>query len=368
MVYAGNQVAFETDSNNTTLSTIYTWGPGIDHLLGIKVGSTAYTVVTDPLGSVRALVRRSDGAWMGRLLYDPYGQLVDSAGPQPALRTRWTGREWDAETGFYFHRTRYYDPTVGRFVQEDQIGYAGSSNLYAYVNGDVLQARDADGLEKEWVDAGGFIPGCVGGSALLGDGSIVAGGCEGAGGRLAALGAWGARTAAIAEGILSIRSTVATFTGTPTQVAEMIRAWEDIARALELALREMGRHPETRFMLNIMTGGAGSRFSVTFVAGNAPGFGMTGANNTADETTITVDLDAIHAAAGYTTTATIMAHEFGHAYYNWWTGDAPDNWVVGNAQALGFENAYRRAVGYNLRPDHGPCHVPLWGGGACKFF
>ena len=125
MVYAGNQVAFETDSNNTSLSTIYTWGPGVDHLLGVKVGSTACTVVTDPLGSVRALVRRTNGAWMGRLMYDPYGKLVDSAGPQPALRYRWTGRETDAETGFYFHRTRYYDPTVGRFVQEDQIGYAG---------------------------------------------------------------------------------------------------------------------------------------------------------------------------------------------------------------------------------------------------
>ncbi|HMU61151.1 MAG TPA: RHS repeat-associated core domain-containing protein [Gemmatimonadales bacterium] len=190
MVYAGNQVGFETDSTNTSLSTIYTWGPGIDHLIGVKVGTTAYTVVTDPLGSVRALVRRSDGAWIGRMLYDPYGQLVDSAGPQPALRYRWTGREWDAETGFYFHRTRYYDPTVGRFVQEDQIGYAGSSNLYAYVNGDVLQARDSDGLEKEWVDASGFIPGCMGGSAVMGDGSIVAGACDGAGGRLAALGAW----------------------------------------------------------------------------------------------------------------------------------------------------------------------------------
>ncbi len=145
MVYAGNQVAFETDSNNTALATIYTWGPGVDNLVAVQVGGTQYTVVTDALGSVRALVRRSDGAGMGRLRYDPYGQLIDSAGPQPVLRYRWTGREWDAETGFYFHRSRYYDPGVGRFVQEDQIGYAGGGNLYAYVNGNVLQARDPGG-------------------------------------------------------------------------------------------------------------------------------------------------------------------------------------------------------------------------------
>ncbi|MBK9067356.1 MAG: hypothetical protein IPL76_10845 [Gemmatimonadetes bacterium] len=34
------------------------------------------------------------------------------------LRYRWTGREWDAETGWYFHRARYYDPGQRRFVQE----------------------------------------------------------------------------------------------------------------------------------------------------------------------------------------------------------------------------------------------------------
>ena len=135
-----------------------------------------------------------------------------------------------------------------------------------------------------------------------------------------------------------------------------------------LALRAWGRNSEMSFMLKIMTGGAGSTFFVTFSAGNAQGFGETGANNTSEETTLTLDLNAIHAAAGYATTATIMAHEFGHAYYNWWTGNAPDNWAVGNAQALGFENAYRRAVGYNTRTDHGPCKVPLRGGGACKFF
>lgn len=125
---------------------MYTWGPGVDNLMGLKVGTTAYTTVTDPLGSVRAIVRRSDGAWVGRLLYEPYGQLLDSAGPQPPLRYHWTGREWDAETGLYFHRSRYYDPAVGRFVQMDRAGYAGGNNPHAYVRGNVLQVRDPSGL------------------------------------------------------------------------------------------------------------------------------------------------------------------------------------------------------------------------------
>ena len=148
MSYAGSQVAFETDSAGA-LQTQYTWGPGTDQLVSLRApDGTHYVAVTDVLGSVRALVKR-DGTWAGRLRYDPYGTLVDSAGPQPALRYRWTGREWDAETGFYFHRTRSYDPQAQRFVQEDAIGYAGGANLYAYVGGDVLEARDTDGLIKD---------------------------------------------------------------------------------------------------------------------------------------------------------------------------------------------------------------------------
>ncbi len=210
MVYAGNQVAFETDSNNTSLATIYTWGPGVDNLVAVQVGATQYTVVTDALGSVRALVRRSDGAGMGRLRYDPYGQLIDSAGPQPVLRYRWTGREWDAETGFYFHRSRYYDPGVGRFVQEDQIGYAGGGNLYAYVNGDVLQARDPDGLTKDatWAYLG-WDAMCLGVDLCFGGGGevpLLTGGATYGQRGAAALMAWAAGSSIRYDAWVAIRT------------------------------------------------------------------------------------------------------------------------------------------------------------------
>lgn len=32
---------------------------------------------------------------------------------------------------------RYYDPTEGRFLNRDPIGYAGGMNLYAYCGGSV---------------------------------------------------------------------------------------------------------------------------------------------------------------------------------------------------------------------------------------
>ena len=146
-VYRGGNVAFEADSMGTRKFS-YTWGPGADNLVGIRDDSlnAQYYTVQDKLGSIRGLVKR-DGTWVLSMVYRPWGRVLDSAGTQHGmLRYRWTGREFDAETGLYFHRTRYYSPAARRFVQEDPIGYGGGSNLYAYVDGMVLEGTDPDGL------------------------------------------------------------------------------------------------------------------------------------------------------------------------------------------------------------------------------
>jgi RHS repeat-associated protein len=160
-VYAGDHVAYETDEAGT-IGRTYLWGVGTDHLVGVReANGTYYVAVTDKLGSVRALVRRSDGVWTGSMRYDPYGSLIDSAGSTLGIRYRWTGREWDAETGFYFHRARYYDPGAKRFVSEDPIGYAGGDNLYGYVGGAVLEARDPSGLFVATLYPRGFMAMCT---------------------------------------------------------------------------------------------------------------------------------------------------------------------------------------------------------------
>jgi hypothetical protein len=54
-------------------------------------------------------------------------------------------------------RTRYYDPAVGRFVQEDKIGRAGGLNLYAYAGGRPLAARDPSGTMDDYYLLGEFL-------------------------------------------------------------------------------------------------------------------------------------------------------------------------------------------------------------------
>jgi len=53
----------------------------------------------------------------------------------------------DAETGLYYYRARYYDGTVGRFLQEDPIGIAGGPNAYIYASNDPINQFDPFGLD-----------------------------------------------------------------------------------------------------------------------------------------------------------------------------------------------------------------------------
>jgi RHS repeat-associated protein len=60
---------------------------------------------------------------------------------------QFTARELDLETGLYYYRARYYDPTTGRFLSEDPIEFSGRDvNFYAYSSNDPVNYRDPTGL------------------------------------------------------------------------------------------------------------------------------------------------------------------------------------------------------------------------------
>ena len=154
-VYRGNGVAFETDSGGT-LGQRYLWGMGTDALVALRTASgTEYYAVLDKLGSVRGMVLRdASGTVKLAFTYGTYGTIVDSAGAGLAagvsLRYRWTGREYDAETGFYYLRARYFSQSQKRFIQEDPLGFGGSSNLYEYAQSGPLEGTDPSGMMTDW--------------------------------------------------------------------------------------------------------------------------------------------------------------------------------------------------------------------------
>jgi RHS repeat-associated protein len=80
-------------------------------------------------------------------IYDSFGNVTSSTGSfsQPF---RFTGREWDSETGLYFYRARYYDSQPGRFISEDSWKFLAGPNFYSYVANDPVGQIDPSGHQQ----------------------------------------------------------------------------------------------------------------------------------------------------------------------------------------------------------------------------
>ncbi|MGB3941014.1 MAG: SpvB/TcaC N-terminal domain-containing protein [Candidatus Manganitrophaceae bacterium] len=100
----------------------------------------------DHLGSSHVVIG-SDGAWLNREEYTPYGET--SFGSFARKRYRFTGKERDEESGLNYHSARYYAPWIARWVSADPIGINGGINQYSYVSGNPLRLVDPDGTDEK---------------------------------------------------------------------------------------------------------------------------------------------------------------------------------------------------------------------------
>jgi len=143
--YDGQDVILDENSDGTIVK--YLNGQGIDNKLLQTTGSTAEYFLTDHLGSTNALVN-SSGAITSQTAYDAFGNQTAT------LNTRYgyTGRERDDSTGLMYYRARQYSTEIGRFINEDPIGFAGGDlNLFVYVRNNSLRYTDPNG--KNYIDA-----------------------------------------------------------------------------------------------------------------------------------------------------------------------------------------------------------------------
>jgi RHS repeat-associated protein len=77
--------------------------------------------------------------------YDAWGKVTNRTG-NTVQPFSYTGREDDG-TGLYNYRARYYEPSIGRFTQQDPIGLkGGDSNIYRYVGNNSTNLVDPLGL------------------------------------------------------------------------------------------------------------------------------------------------------------------------------------------------------------------------------
>jgi len=112
-VYDGGNIVEEVDSGGAVIAR-YTQGEGTDEPLAMVRAGAIYYYQADGLGSITSLTDAA-GVLAASYTYDSFGNLTASTG-SVANPFRYTAREFDAETGLYYYRTRYYDATIGRFL------------------------------------------------------------------------------------------------------------------------------------------------------------------------------------------------------------------------------------------------------------
>ncbi len=110
----------------------------------------------DGLGSTVAVISGNGSQIGARYGYDPYGQSTYQSG---TVTNPWhfAGGYLDV-TGLYKFGTRYYDPSVGRWTQQDPIGGSIASpseiDRYLYVADNPLNKIDPSGRDDFWYNLG----------------------------------------------------------------------------------------------------------------------------------------------------------------------------------------------------------------------
>ena len=111
-------------------------------VLGIGLGCTAIT--TNSTGVIDSEIR-----------YYPWETTRYTSGTSPTT-FQYTGQRVESSLGLLFYNARWYDPSLGRFLQADSIVPGGVQGLdrYAYVGNNPLKYIDPTGHGRESTDCG----------------------------------------------------------------------------------------------------------------------------------------------------------------------------------------------------------------------
>ena len=97
----------------------------------------------DQLGST-LMTFGTDGKLTGRYAYEPFGKMIyREEAASNGMRRTFTGHMLEDDDGLYYCHARWYDSTVGRFLQADSV--LDGFNRYAYCHNNPIRFADPTG-------------------------------------------------------------------------------------------------------------------------------------------------------------------------------------------------------------------------------
>jgi RHS repeat-associated protein len=123
---------------------------GVGGLIEVNSNTNgSHFAAADGNGNVAALFSVTNGTVTASYEYGPFGETIRESGPMAKLNVlRWSSKYADDETDLVYYGYRYYNPSMGRWLNRDPIEEEGGHDLYAFVGNDPGNYVDSLGLEE----------------------------------------------------------------------------------------------------------------------------------------------------------------------------------------------------------------------------
>ena len=129
-----------------------------DAPIAMEYEGNYYYYRTNIQGDIEGIYN-ANGTLVVSYSYDAWGDILSITGTLASTigeinPFRYRGYYYDTETGWYYLQSRYYDPTVGRFLNADEPMFVGATgtlvgiNFYAYCENNPVMFKDPSGNVK----------------------------------------------------------------------------------------------------------------------------------------------------------------------------------------------------------------------------